>query len=117
MIRARGSSVLDRLGDVRRLRRRHARDVRALGRDRRRPRRASSATRSLAIVGLFAWVFVVEVLAFQYLPEVARYAPGAAGTAMTGDTVGDSSVHLLSAPAGAAVLAGYAAVSSSPARS
>ena len=62
-----------------------------------------------AIVGLFAWVFVVEVLAFQYLPGAARYAPGAAGTAMTGDTVGDSSVHLLSAPVGAAVLAGYAA--------
>jgi len=62
-----------------------------------------------AIVGLFAWVFVVEVLAFQYLPEAARFAPGAAGTAMTGDTVGDSSVNLLSAPAGAAVLAGYAA--------
>jgi ABC-2 type transport system permease protein len=62
-----------------------------------------------AIVVLFAWVFVVEVLAFQYLPEAARFAPGAAGTAITGDTVGDSSVHLLSAPAGAAVLAGYAA--------
>jgi ABC-2 type transport system permease protein len=61
-----------------------------------------------AIVGLFAWVFVVEVLAFEYLPEVARFAPGAAGTALTGDTVGDSSSHLLSAPAGAAVLAVYA---------
>ncbi len=62
----------------------------------------------LAIVGLFAWVFVVEILIFQYLPGVGRYAPGAAGTAMTGDTVGDSSVHLLSAPLGAAVLAAYA---------
>ncbi len=61
----------------------------------------------LAIVGLFAWVFVVEILIFQYLPGVGRYAPGAAGTAMTGDTVGDSSVHLLSAPLGAAVLAAY----------
>ena len=49
-----------------------------------------------AIVGLFAWVFVVEILVFQYLPGVGRYAPGAAGTAMTGDTVGNSSVHLLS---------------------
>jgi ABC-2 type transport system permease protein len=62
-----------------------------------------------SIVGLFAWVFVVEILLFQYVPAVGRYAPGAAGTAMTGDTVGDSSVHLLSAPAGGAVLAGYAA--------
>jgi ABC-2 type transport system permease protein len=33
----------------------------------------------LAIVGLFAWVFVVEILLFQYLPGVGRYAPGAAG--------------------------------------
>jgi ABC-2 type transport system permease protein len=63
----------------------------------------------LAIVGLFVWVFVVEILLFQYLPGVGRYAPGAAGTAMTGDTVGDSSVHLLSAPAGGALLAGYVA--------
>jgi ABC-2 type transport system permease protein len=61
-----------------------------------------------AIVGLFAWVFVVEVIVFQYLPGVGRYAPGAAGTAMTGDTVGDSSVHLLSAPTGGALLAAYA---------
>lgn len=61
-----------------------------------------------AIVGLFAWVFVVEIFVFQYLPGAGRYAPGAAGTALTGDTVGDSSVHLLSAPAGGALLAGYA---------
>jgi ABC-2 type transport system permease protein len=62
----------------------------------------------LAIVGLFAWVFVVEIMLFQYLPGAGRYAPGAAGTAMTGDTVGDSSVHLLSAPTGGALLACYA---------
>jgi ABC-2 type transport system permease protein len=61
-----------------------------------------------AIVGLFAWVFVVEILIFQYLPGVGRYAPGAAGTAMTGDTVGNSSVHLLSAPIGGALLTAYA---------
>jgi ABC-2 type transport system permease protein len=63
-----------------------------------------------AIVGLFAWVFVVEILLFQYLPEIARYAPGAAGTAMTGDTVGDSSIDLLPALTGGAVLAAYAVV-------
>jgi ABC-2 type transport system permease protein len=62
-----------------------------------------------AIVGLFVWVFVVEILIFRYLPGVGRYAPGAAGTAMTGDTVGDSSIHLLSASAGAALLAVYTA--------
>lgn len=62
-----------------------------------------------AIVGLCAWVFVVEILVFQYLPGVGRYAPGAAGTAMTGSTVGDSSVHLLTALGGGLLLAGYAA--------
>lgn len=62
----------------------------------------------LAIVGLFAWVFVVEVLVFQYWPGVGRYAPGAAGTAMTGDTVGNSSVHLLSVWGGGLLLAAYA---------
>jgi ABC-2 type transport system permease protein len=63
-----------------------------------------------AIVGIFAWVFVVEILVLQYLPAVGRYAPGAAGTALTGDTIGDSSVHLLTAPIGGALLAAYAAV-------
>lgn len=62
-----------------------------------------------AIVGLFAWVFVVEILVFQYLPGLGRYAPGAAGTAMTGDILGDSSVHLLSPPVGGLLLAAYAA--------
>ena len=64
-----------------------------------------------ALVGLFAWLFVVEILLFQHVPEVARYAPAAAGTAMTGDSVGDSSVNLLSAPAGGALLALYAGAS------
>ena len=59
----------------------------------------------LAIVGMFAWVFVVELLLFEYLPGLGRYAPGAAGTALTGATFGDSSVHLLSAPTGGALLA------------
>ena len=62
-----------------------------------------------SIVGLFAWVFIVEVLLFEYLPAIGRFAPGVAGTALTGRTVGDSSVQLLSAPAGAAVLGAYAA--------
>jgi ABC-2 type transport system permease protein len=61
-----------------------------------------------AIVGLFAWVFLVEVLLYEYVPGVGRLAPGAAGTAMTGDTAGDSSVNLLSAPVGGALLAAYA---------
>jgi len=61
-----------------------------------------------AIVGLFAWVFVVESLFLEYLPGLGRFGPVAAGTAMTGDPLGGSSVHLLSAPAGAAVLAAYA---------
>jgi ABC-2 type transport system permease protein len=63
----------------------------------------------VAIVGMFVWVLVAEVLLFRYLPGVGRFAPGAAGTAMTGTTVGDSSAHLLSAPVGGAVLATYAA--------
>jgi ABC-2 type transport system permease protein len=63
-----------------------------------------------AIVGLFVWVFVVEVLFFEHFPAIGRFAPGAAGTALTGNTVGDSSVHLLSAPLGGAVLGAYAVV-------
>jgi ABC-type transport system involved in multi-copper enzyme maturation permease subunit len=63
-----------------------------------------------AIVGLFAWVFVVEIFVLEYLSAVGRYAPGVAGTALTGDAVGDSSVRLLTAPIGGAVLAAYAVV-------
>jgi ABC-2 type transport system permease protein len=63
----------------------------------------------LAIVCLFTWVFVVEAVLFELLPGVARYMPGVAGTAMTGATVTDSTVHLLPALAGGAVLAAYAA--------
>ena len=62
-----------------------------------------------AIVGLFAWVFVVETIVVQYLPGAGRFAPGAAGAALTGDAVADSSMHLLSAPVGGALLAAYAA--------
>jgi hypothetical protein len=63
-----------------------------------------------AIVGLFAWVFVVETVVLQHLPGIGRYAPGAAGTAMTGDALGSSSVDLVAAPVGGAVLAAYALV-------
>lgn len=63
----------------------------------------------LAIVGVFTWVLVVELLLAQSLPGLARFAPVTAGTAMTGDPLGGSSVHLLSAPAGGALLAAYAA--------
>jgi ABC-2 type transport system permease protein len=62
----------------------------------------------LAIVGLFAWIFIAEILLVQYLPQIGRFAPVAAGTAMTGDSLGDTSVKLLSAPVGAGVLAAYA---------
>ena len=109
MIRARGYDVLIDSGDVRRL---------LLGTMLMSALWAAAGVglgalvrnQVAAIVGLFAWVFVVEILLFQYLPGVGRYAPGAAGTAMTGDTVGDPSISLLSAPAGGAVLAGYAIV-------
>lgn len=60
-----------------------------------------------AIVGLFVWVFVVEVLIIEHFPEIGRFAPGAAGTALTGNAVADSSVHVLSAPVGGAVLGAY----------
>ena len=62
----------------------------------------------LTIVGLFGWVFVVETLLLQHLPDVGRYAPGAAGTALTGDTVGDSTIELLSPAAGGLLLTLYA---------
>ena len=63
-----------------------------------------------AIVGLSVWVFAVETLLIRYLPGVGRYAPGAAGTALTGNTVGDTSAQLVSAPVGGALLAAYACV-------
>jgi len=63
----------------------------------------------LAIVGMFVWVFIAESLILQFLPGTGRWAPGAAGTAMTGAAVSSSSVQLLSPSAGGAVLAAYAA--------
>ena len=64
--------------------------------------------RMSAIVGLSVWAFVVEMILLAYAPGVARYGPGPAGRAMTGDTNGADSLHLLSAPAGALLLALYA---------
>ena len=64
----------------------------------------------LTIVGLFGWVFVIETLLLRHLPDVGRYAPGAAGTAVTGDTVGDSTVDLLAPVTGGVLLAAYALV-------
>jgi hypothetical protein len=61
-----------------------------------------------ALVGLSVWAFVVEVILFAYAPAVARFGPGAAGRAMTGDTTGADSLHLLTAPAGTVLLAVYA---------
>ena len=109
MIRARGYDVLIDSGDVRRL---------LLGTMLMSALWAAAGVglgelvsdEVAGIVGLFAWVFVVEILLFQYLPGVEPVRTGAAGTAMTGDRVGDSSISLLSAPAGGAVLAGYAIV-------
>jgi ABC-2 type transport system permease protein len=63
-----------------------------------------------AIVGLFAWAFVAETLVIAYLPGVGRFTPGAAGAAMTGNTVGGESLHLLSEAAGGGLLTAYACV-------
>ena len=63
----------------------------------------------LAIVAVFTWIFVVESIVSQYLPGVARYAPVTAGSALVGDAMGDTPVHLLSAATGGALLAAYAA--------
>jgi hypothetical protein len=62
-----------------------------------RSRRSSASSRGCSF----------EVLVFQYLPGLGRYTPGAAGSAMTGDTIGDSSIRLRSAPVGGALLGVY----------
>jgi ABC-2 type transport system permease protein len=109
MIHGRGNDVLIDSGDVRRLLL-GAAVMSALWAALGVGLGALARNQVFAIVGLFAWVFIVEIIVFQYLPGAGRFAPGAAGTAMTGDTVGDSSVHLLSAPVGGLLLAAYAAV-------
>lgn len=57
------------------------------------------------IVGLLAWGFIVENLLFAFVPSIGRLTPGEAGNALSGLTT----EHLLSAPAGAAVLIAWAA--------
>jgi ABC-2 type transport system permease protein len=64
----------------------------------------------LAIVGVSVWAFLVETLLYQLLPGVGRYTPGAASSAMTGDTSGTASLHLLTATAGTLLLAAYASL-------
>ncbi len=58
-----------------------------------------------AIVGWLAWLFVIENLVLAIAPDVGRWLPAAAGRALVRDPASD----LLSQPAGAAVLAAYAA--------
>ena len=56
-----------------------------------------------AIIGLLAWVFVVENLVFGFVPSVGRYGPGRAQDALVGLTT----KHLLHPAGGGAVLLGW----------
>lgn len=58
-----------------------------------------------AVVGLLAWVFVVENLLFGLVPSVGRYTPGQAAQALAGS----SAAHTLSAAAGGGVLVAWTA--------
>ena len=59
-----------------------------------------------AVVGLLAWIFVVEGLIFLLTPEAGRFLPGPAGNALTGDPNED----LLAPAAGGAVLVAWTVV-------
>jgi ABC-type transport system involved in multi-copper enzyme maturation permease subunit len=59
-----------------------------------------------AVVGLLAWIFVVEGVLFLVAPSFGRLLPGPAGQAITGDPNED----LLSPAAGGAVLVGWTVV-------
>jgi ABC-type transport system involved in multi-copper enzyme maturation permease subunit len=59
-----------------------------------------------AIVGLLAWVFVVDNLLFGLVPSVGRYTPSMATNALVGGTEAD----LVSPGTGAALLVVWAAV-------
>lgn len=56
-----------------------------------------------AIIGLLAWVFVVENLVFGFVPSVGRFGPGRAQDALVGLTT----KHLLHPASGGAVLLGW----------
>ena len=58
-----------------------------------------------AVIGLLAWVFVIENLVFGLAPSVGRYGPEQAANALTGLTTR----HLLSPVAGGAVLIAWVA--------
>jgi ABC-2 type transport system permease protein len=60
------------------------------------------------LVGLCAWMLVVENLLLPFVPDVGRFTPGAAGLALAGKTA-DGLLAL--APAGAALVIYAAAVS------
>jgi ABC-2 type transport system permease protein len=59
-----------------------------------------------SVIGLIAWSLLVENLLFGLVPSVGRFTPGRASDALMGMTTD----HLLSGPAGAAVLVAWAAV-------
>jgi ABC-2 type transport system permease protein len=58
-----------------------------------------------AVIGLLAWVFVIENLVFGLAPSVGRYGPEQAASALAGLTT----THLLSPVAGGAVLIAWVA--------
>jgi ABC-2 type transport system permease protein len=57
-----------------------------------------------ALVGMCAWMLLIESLLLGFVPDVGRFAPGAAGLALAGETVDD----LLAPAAGVPVLLVYA---------
>jgi ABC-2 type transport system permease protein len=59
-----------------------------------------------SVIGLLAWVFLVENLLFGLVPRVGRFTPGRATDALIGQT----DRHLLSVGAGGGVLVAWAAV-------
>jgi len=59
-----------------------------------------------AVIGLLAWVFVVENLLFNLVPSVGRFVPSQAMNALIGSTAD----HLVAPAAGGALLVAWAAV-------
>jgi ABC-type transport system involved in multi-copper enzyme maturation permease subunit len=55
------------------------------------------------VVGLLAWVFIVDSLLFGLVPSVGRYMPSQAAEALSGS----SAAHALSAAAGGTVLVAW----------